>query len=359
MPFRFSYQREKEVIKVGKKRTRKPWSVTKKIVVFGIIGLLVAVILLNLVILPLTATAERKGYSGDAIEKSPYIEETTKLSAHRAGGGEAPEETLAAFRLCMENEEYAVDILEFDLHITKDGELVLLHDDTLDRTSDACETFGKTDAFVKDYTLEEIKRLNMGENFVAPDGTTPYKGLRGDDVPGDVRILTLDEILDYVENRVRTDGEMNYIIEIKDEGNPGKKAMDKLYEKMQEYDITDRTIVGTFNADITAYIDEKYSEEVTRSASIIEALHFYFSFLYGAGLGEVKYGVLQLPYKAAFYNFGTKEIIDYAHSYGIAAQYWTINEAEQIKELKENGADAVMTDYPAVGYEVLYGNGGK
>lgn len=338
------------------KRARKPWSVTKKIVVFGIIGLIVAVILLNLVILPLTATAARKGYNGEPIEKSQYIEEETKLSAHRAGGGEAPEETLAAFRLCMENEEYKVDILEFDLHITKDGELVLLHDDTLDRTSDAQEKFAKKDAFVKDYTLEEIKTLNMGENFVAPDGTTPYKGLRGEDIPDDVRILTLDGILDYVEKQVRTDGEMNYIIEIKDDGNAGKKAMDKLYEKMKEYDITDRTIVGTFNADITKYIDEKYSEEVTRSASIMEALDFYFSFLYGADLGEVKYGVLQLPYKAAYFNFGTKAIIDYAHSYGIAAQYWTINEAEQIKELKDNGADAIMTDYPAVGYKVLNGN---
>ena len=55
----------------------------------------------------------------------------TQISAHRSGGGIMPEETLKAFRNCAENPEFKIDVFEFDLHITKDDVLVLLHDDTL------------------------------------------------------------------------------------------------------------------------------------------------------------------------------------------------------------------------------------
>lgn len=337
------------------KKARKPWSITKKIVVFSIIGVIGALLILNLVILPLTAGSPRAG--GDVgMGNNRYIVDRAYISAHRAGGGEAPEQTLSAFKLCLESTDYKVDILEFDLHVTKDGELILLHDDTLDRTSDVREKFGRKNVKASDLTYNEILTLNMGENFVDPNtGLTPYKGLRGDDIPEDVKILSFSAILDYIEKVARPDGSMNYIIEIKDSGENGKIATDKMYETMVKYGIVDRTIVGTFNNDITKYFDEEYKGKLTRSASIMEVLGFYLSFLYGADLGEVEYKVLQIPYKAFIYNFGTKEIIDYAHSYGIATQYWTINDADYVKELSDNGADAIITDYPSIAYEVLNG----
>ncbi|MCR4660849.1 MAG: hypothetical protein K5765_02475 [Clostridia bacterium] len=321
-----------------------------------IVGILLLVLVLNAVILPLTAN-----YYRPVKEKStyanPHFSENTLLSAHRAGGGEKPEETMSAFKLCLTDSTFQADILEFDLHITKDGELVLLHDDTLDRTSNAVEFFGKKKAYASNYTLAELKQLNMGENFYdAKTNSYPYRGLRGEAIPDDIKILTLDEILTYVEDEIRTDHTMRYIIEIKDGKENGKKAMDKLYEKMQSYNITNRVIVGTFKNDVTKYIDTQYSGKVTRSASILEVLHFYFSFLYGAKLGSVKYTVLQIPYKAAWFNFGTKAIIQYAHDNGIAVQYWTINDETQMQELIDNGADAIMTDYPTKLYNILQKN---
>jgi len=177
-------------------------------------------------------------------------------------------------------------------------------------------------------------------------------------VPDNVRILTLEKILTYLE-AARPDGDLNYIIEIKDKGAIGKQAMDKLYQAMESHRITDRTIVGTFNGDISKYIYEKYGDNVKRSAGILEVLNFYYAFLWGVKQNPDKlgYDVLQIPMGLTdnFFDLSTVAFIDYAHSLGIAVQYWTINDAKDIATLKANGADAIMTDNPALAYEVMHG----
>ena len=79
---------------------------------------------------------------------NPYITPygQTMVSAHRSGGGIFPENTLMAFEGCVNSKDFKTDIFEFDLHITKDGELILLHDDTLDRTTNSAAVFGVTGA---------------------------------------------------------------------------------------------------------------------------------------------------------------------------------------------------------------------
>lgn len=86
--------------------------------------------------------------------------------AHRSGAGEFPEETLAAFRGCAENPDVQVDYFEFDLHMTADDVLVLSHDSTLDRVSDAVTVFGAENVLVRDKTLAELKDLNIAAQFV-------------------------------------------------------------------------------------------------------------------------------------------------------------------------------------------------
>lgn len=322
------------------------------IVKWTIISLVIAVVLLNFLALPLTGDYSRvdeiNSYDGD----NPYItfDERTLISAHRAGGGLAPEETMMAFEKCMTATDYVVDIVEFDLHVTADDQLVLLHDHTVNRTSNATEFYGDKSVKVKEKTLAELKQLNFGENFMDLDGNYPYRGLRGDQIPENVKILSLDEILTYLTS-VRPN--LNYIIEIKDGGSDGEHAMDLLYQKMQEYGITERTVVGTFKANVTSYIDEKYSDLI-RSASIMEVLDFYFSFLYGNTDKEFKFNVLQIPQGLnGYFDFGTKAFCDYAHSKDIAVQYWTINDADDVARLVKNGADAIITDNPEVAYSVI------
>ncbi len=343
---------KKDAQAAEKKRRKK----LAKQIAIPILSVLLFIFVLNILILPLTGSYARVGSVDTYVGSNQYItlgdEGGPMLSAHRAGGDLAPEETLSAFKLCMESPEYSVDIVEFDLHLTKDGHLVLMHDHEVDRTSDGPIVFGKKKVKVQDKTLAELKTLNFGYNFQAPDGSYPYRNI--DNVPDDVRILTLDEVLAYLAEQ-RPDGDLTYIIEIKDKGRVGKEAMDKLYAAMEKFGITDRTIVGTFNGDISKYIDDVYGGKVKRSAGILEVVNFYYAFLWGVNQNTDKlgYDVLQIPMGFnGFFDLSTKAFIDYAHSLGIAVQYWTINDEDDMRTLLKNGADAIMTDNPELAYAV-------
>lgn len=290
-----------------------------------------------------------------AEDDHPYIAQNgqTMVSAHRSGGGIAPENTMMAFKNCVENGSFAIDIFEFDLHITKDGELILLHDETLDRTSDSVEVFGREDVMPSEMTYEELRQLNMGENFTTDSGETPYKGLRGDDVPEDLRIVRLQDVFEYLADY----GQYSYIIEIKDSEDLGRQACDKLYEIMREYNMIERVVVGTFHGEITEYIDEKYPD-MLRSASIAEVAEFYFDALADEEKPDDAYSfeALQIPDRL-YFNLATTQLVNYAHEHNIAVQYWTINDPQTVKELAAIGADAIMSDDPNMAYNVLYGDG--
>ena len=126
----------------------------------------------------------------------------------------------------------------------------------------------------------------------------------------------------------------------------------------------DKVVVGTFNGDISDYFDylnaNVYNGKINRSAGILEVLKIFLSYLMNRDLGTVKYNVLQIPYMNLFPFLGSKSFIDYAHKYGIACQFWTINEASQMETLIKNGADCIISDNPKLLYEVAdrvkYGN---
>lgn len=290
-----------------------------------------------------------------AMQDNPYIAQDgrTMISAHRSGGGIAPENTMMAFKNCVESSSFSIDIFEFDLHLTKDGELILLHDETLDRTSDSVEVFGHEDVKPSEMTYEELRQLNMGENFTTDAGETPYKGLRGDDVPDDLRVVRLQDVFDYLANY----GEYSYIIEIKDSDELGRQACDKLYSIMKEYDMIDRVVVGTFHGEVTEYMDATYPD-MLRSASITEVAGFYFDALEGAEQPDDAYQfeALQIP-DELFFDLSTVQLVNYAHQHNIAVQYWTINDPETVRELADIGADAIMSDDPNMAYNTLYGDG--
>lgn len=300
--------------------------------------------------IPKTADTD---YSSEACRNNPYIVETALISAHRAGRNIAPENTMAAFKACFENNnDYSVDILEFDLHITKDKKLILLHDETLDRTSDCREVYNENDVRPQDKTVAELKRYNMGYHFTV-NNQYIYRGEAAD--LSYCRIVTLNEVLDYLRSQESVwKKQFNYIIEIKNDGDLGNEAADILYDTLVSYRILDRTIVGTFNGSVSDYLDEKHPD-IIRSAGIMEVLDFYFSCMFNVDLAKknVKYSVLQIPYKDFAINLGKKSIIDYAHKYGIAVQYWTINSEKDIRYLTSIGADAIISDDPRLTYQVI------
>lgn len=290
-----------------------------------------------------------------AMQSNPYITEQGKpmVSAHRSGAGIYPENTLMAFESCVAEQNFKTDIFEFDLHLTKDNVLVLLHDENFDRTSNAAEAFGTEDVTPSDKTFEELQVLNLGENYTDKDGKTPYKGLRGEEIPANLHVVKAETVLDFLISQNKG---YHYIIEIKNKDELGYQAADALHALLKEKGILDKTVVGTFNGEVSAYLDEHYPD-ITRSAGIKEVVDFYFSSLTGVKhkAEYFKFKVLQIPYKQYVLNLGTQRLIDYAHSYGIAVQYWTINDKDQMKTLVENGADAIITDTPDVAYQVIHG----
>ncbi len=275
---------------------------------------------------------------------NPYISKSGKpmVSAHRSGGGIAPENTLMAFRNVVES-DFRVDIFEFDLALTADDELILLHDETLDRTSDAAEVFGYENVYPSGHTYEELRQLNMGESFVNEAGETPYRGLRGEEIPDDLRVLRLEDLFDFLDGY----GEYRFIMEIKDSGERGKRAADKIHAILSERDMLDRAIIGTFHGEVTEYMDKTYPD-MLRSAGVMEVAAFYFYSLLGIDQPEGFYHfvALQIPDEDYVIKLGTTRMVNYAHRHNIAVQYWTINDPDLAKDLAAKGADAIMSDYP-------------
>ena len=335
------------------KRKNKKKFVKKRFRKLKITLLIIAILITYVVIIPSSACKNLPGKIVDADNiTNPYITEDKALvSAHRSGKDIAPENTMAAFQYCIETEDFNVDIYEFDLHITKDGKLILLHDNTLDRTTNSAEHFGEEGVKPAEKTYAELRELNFGENFENADGEYPYRGLRGDDIPDELRAVLLTDVLDYLESN----GGFQYIIEIKDSGENGKKACDELYRILKEKDLLEDVVFGTFNPDVTAYADKNYPD-MLRSASIPEVLAFYVLCGYGIDVDYdfFKYEALQIPserFGIIFLN--TDRVISYAHNHNIAVQYWTINDAEEVEYLNSIGADCIMSDSPDMAYDVI------
>lgn len=281
-----------------------------------------------------------------------YITELgdTMIAAHRAGRKLFPQGTMMAFEGCINAENFEIDFFEFDVHLTADEKLIVLHDNTLDDVTDAIEYFGKIDNRPENYTYEELRNLNFGENFKNTDGETPYQGLRGEDIPDNLRALAVTDALDYVESN----GEYYYIIEVKNSGELGAKAADILYEILSERNMVDRVIVASFHKEVILHIEENHPDW-TRSAYNMEVVGFFLDSLLNINRpeGYYKFDVLQVPPDKYVANLGTTKFVNYAHKNNIAVQYWTINDEEEMAFLQSIGADGVMTDLPDVAFDAL------
>ncbi len=319
------------------------------------------------VIIPLMLTAWMPGDPDtpvmvNADATNPYINDylDTDVSAHRSGAGIVPQNTLMAFEYVLKNnKKLGVDTFEFDVQITSDGELILLHNLTYDDTSNAEEAFGHKNVYASKLTFEEAyNNLNLGENFTPDEGVTyPYRGLRGDKIPENLRVVKCETVIDYIEKNSKGK-EFKYIIEIKSMGKNGMRAADELYSIITERDMKDRVIWASSKEDVSMYMERTYPD-MPRSARTTEVIQFYIYSRMNWDLTDldVSYVALQIPYgdNAAnnLVNLGTRELINYAHKYNIAVQYWTVNEAEEAELLTENGADCIMSDYPQMVYEAV------
>ena len=283
----------------------------------------------------------------------------TLISSHRSGRGAAPENTLMAVKSNLVFSSSDSAVIEMDVQLTKDEEIVLYHSLFLDEMSNSAEHFGTKNTPVFSKTYEELRELNMGEYFKSGD-SYPYQGLRGEDIPDDIRITALRDVFECIETEAP--GHYRYIIEVKYPNPWAAKIVDGIYEMMNEYSLNDRVIVASFWPDVSWYIDLKYPDKINRSANPFEIVDLYGCYTRNDDLSneDFKYVALQMPYywddgKLLVANLGKTGFIDYAHKYGISMQYWTVNKPEDAKQLAHSGADLLMTDYPDRLRDALYG----
>ncbi|MBQ2847863.1 MAG: hypothetical protein IJE74_06380 [Clostridia bacterium] len=287
--------------------------------------------------------------------KNPLIMTDNKalVAAHRSGAKIAPENTLMAFQACAESKDFDVDLFEFDLRRSKDGKLIIVHDKTLDRTTNACEHFNETEVYVENKTYAEIRELNLGENYKDSNGNYPYRGLRGDDIPDNLRAIDIEEIFDYLESKKK----YLYSIDIKNGKELGKTAADEFHEILKKRNMLDQVIFATFHQEITNYVDKTYPD-FNRSASRLDFFLFYIAASFNLPLKKewIKFNVLQIPANQfVIVRPASKRFVTYAHNLGIAVQYWTVNDAKEIKRINDIGADCIMSDLPDLAYKIIKG----
>lgn len=248
------------------------------------------------------------------------------VSAHRCGGGIAPEGTGAALECSA---QAGPDLFEFDLRLTSDDVLVLIHDATPLRMTDCAELFGTENVYVSQLTLAQIKQLT-----VDPDSGNP--GLK---------MLTLEEALDYLESA----GDFGYLIECKDRGGHGCHAADVLCDAISSRGLEKKVCICSFDDEVMSHVEDRYPD-FNRCASYKETRRFALAANLRLPFFRPSYDMVALPFNEyaseRFWRPGRKSIVQYAHRHGIAVAYWTINKSSDIEYLVGIGADVIMTDYP-------------
>ncbi|MBT2684216.1 glycerophosphodiester phosphodiesterase [Bacillus sp. ISL-37] len=237
------------------------------------------------------------------------------IIAHRGASAYAPEHTLPAYDLAVKS---GADYIEIDLQMTKEGELIALHDAEVDRTTNGS-------GLSKMQTLDKIKTLDAGSWF-----NEQYPQL-ADRAYESVEIPTLEEIFQHYGKSV------NYYIETK---SPGMEM--KLINLLRKYSLVhseSKVIIQSFHSKSLRKINQlepgipliqlyRYSDKARLTDRELMSLKKY-----AAGIGA---------------NFGKvdEDYIKKAHCHGLAVHLFTVNTDEDIQQAYEIGADGVFTDYP-------------
>jgi glycerophosphoryl diester phosphodiesterase len=228
--------------------------------------------------------------------------------AHRGASAVCPENTMAAFRKSL---ELGATGIETDVQLSSDGGLVLIHDESLNRTAGA-------EGYVKDKTLSQLLELDAGSWF-GPE----FK---------DERLPVLEELLDLLQER---DTVLN--IELKNGVFRYPGMEEKVIAAVREYGMCERVVLSSFNHYSLAHCKSLAPEIRT-------------GILYGEGLYRPWDYAASLHADAlhADHNAVLPEFVAEASAHGVAYHPWTVNNPERMKALIDAGVAGIITDYPDV-----------
>ncbi|MGO3168812.1 glycerophosphodiester phosphodiesterase [Senegalia sp. (in: firmicutes)] len=228
------------------------------------------------------------------------------IYAHRGAKGYRPENTMAAFKLAM---EMGADGIETDIHLSKDGYLVLIHDEKIDRTT-------TKKGYIKDMTLAQIKLLDAGSKF--------SEEFAGEEIPTLEELIILTKDTDIILNIEIKNNKMNY-----------PKIEEKLVELIKKYKIEERVIISSFNHN-TIYkikeLDENLKTGILYSRNIKRPIRF---------AKNIRADALHPKHKRVDFKLMIK-----AKLTGLEINTFTINNTKQMNKMFKYRVDGIITDYP-------------
>lgn len=263
-------------------------------------------------------------------EDEPLLSPNRFLNiAHRGASGHAPEHTMPAYELGVKMNG---DYLEIDLQLTRDGHLIAMHDDYIDRITDYS---GKVDSF----TLEELKQLDIGSWF---NHKYPH---RAKSDYHQLQVLTLDEIIDNFGR------DLNYYIEIK-KTKYVDQIIDKLLETLRKYDLIHnqarkgQVVIQSFHPEYLQKINEiepsipliqliRYRKRATINE---DQLHTIKNYAVGIGLNHKRL---------------SRRYVQKVREAGLLIHPYTVNRKARMKKLIRWGVTGIFTDFPDRLDEVL------
>jgi glycerophosphoryl diester phosphodiesterase len=252
----------------------------------------------------------------------PYlVHDRPMVFAHQGASGHAPSNTLEAFRLAV---EMGADAFETDVHMTCDGHVVMSHDDTVDRLTDAV---GR----IRDMTLAQLRKIDFGYRFTTDGGATyPFRG-KG------VTIPTLEDVLtEFQKIRVNMD--------IKQLTPPMEMA---LWETVKRCQAEDRVLVTSFHTKTMKRWSRCATNRVATSANIRDMVKFVCYWRSGMQrFYKPCVDAFQVPEQQYGIRVVTPRMVKIAHDHGIKVHVWTVNEERDIRRLLEWGVDGIVSDYP-------------
>lgn len=252
-------------------------------------------------------------YLLDAFDNSPFdrveLLRETKVMAHRGSSYNAPENTMAAFENAV---AATADYIELDVHETRDGVIVVMHDSNLKRTTGV-------NGYIWDHDYEEISSLDAGSWF--------------DSGFSDCHIPTLDEVMDYTKGKIKLN------IEIKLSRNePG--LVSGVAELIEKHHYENDCCVTSMNYEALCQM-KAINPRIETGYVLMVAYGGYYK------LDNVD----DISIDASYVN---KSTVDTIHNYGKKVFAWTVNNDSRARKLAAIGVDAIITDNPAMGREAVY-----
>ena len=226
--------------------------------------------------------------------------------AHRGASFDAPENTLAAFELAVDQ---GADGIELDVHLSRDDQPVVIHDFTLERTTDGAGP-------VRDRTAQELKRLDAGS----------WRDRRF----GGQRVQTLQEVVERFKERAR------FWIELKGGSDFYSGIEERVLSVVEIYDVVDRTLVQSF--DHAALSRLRSMNREVRLGALVESLQWDPAVVAGGVAQAVCPGVHALT---------AADAAAIARA-GLECYVWTVNEPAEMDRLAAWGVSGIITDRPAV-----------